>query len=582
MSTPPISTPDSIHTQAYRGAPELVFGVVGSVGTRLTRTCDQLDAALREVNYDTRTIRLSDLLHSVTPTPPWSPPLSTARSDIPRDRDIRAHQDAGDRLRRLTGRGDALAILGIAEIRNLRRTAHGEPLPISNATDPESELAYNVQDALIDWQASYQTPLARTAFVLKSLKHPDEARALRKIYGRRFYLIAAHVPLEMAIDDLGRQIAASEHDEYDDSHRHRARDLYEREADPENSRTPADLALQQSEDDPFNALGQNVRDTYRHADFFIDARGDTDHIFDQLKRLVKLVFGDPFVTPTPDEQAMEYAYVASMRSSAFSRQVGAVITDARTSVVAVGTNEVPKAHGGAYWPDDDPDGRDFNYHGGDDSTDLMRRSILRETLDRLEQLHLLDSDDRAGVPLNDLVAALRSARVWRPTEFGRPVHAEMAAITDAARRGVPLQDCTLYTTTYPCHGCARHILAAGIRKVVYVEPYAKSLTHNLHEDAIATDPVEPSDSRVIFSQFIGVACRRFADLFERTEGERKDDEGHAKPFRPDKANPRRVEKHPFYQIAEVAEIANLKRALSAAAVTLRDQTATKEAPHESS
>ena len=82
---------------------------------------------------------------------------------------------------------------------------------------------------------------------------------------------------------------------------------------------------------------------------------------------------------------------------------------------------------------------------------------------------------------------MKTARVWRLTEFGRPVHAEMSAITDAARRGVTVASATLYTTTYPCHGCARHILSAGIARVVYVEPYAKSLTHNLHEDALERD-----------------------------------------------------------------------------------------------
>ena len=65
-------------------------------------------------------------------------------------------------------------------------------------------------------------------------------------------------------------------------------------------------------------------------------------------------------------------------------------------------------------------------------------------------------------------------------EFSRTVHAEMAAIVDAARRGVSVQDCNLYTTTFPCHECAKHIVAAGIRRVVYIEPYPKSQALSLH------------------------------------------------------------------------------------------------------
>ncbi len=290
-----------------------------------------------------------------------------------------------------------------------------------------------------------------------------------------------------------------------------------------------------------------------------------------------LIFGDPFVTPTPEEQGMEHAYTASLRSSALARQVGAAITDSKGSIVAVGTNEVPKAHGGAYWPGDDPDGRDFNYHDGDDSTALMRSSILRETLDRLDELGLLDTGQRKKVSPNDIVAALRTARVWKLTEFGRPVHAEMLAITDAARRGVSIEGCTLYTTTYPCHGCARHIVASGISSVVYVEPYAKSLTHNLHEDAIVRDLSDHSDHHVVFRQFIGVTCRRFADVFGRHAGERKDDAGRAKIFRADRASPRSIEHHPFYQLSEFAAINDLRKALDAVGLSIRDPSTLKEA-----
>ncbi|MEJ7655371.1 MAG: deaminase [Chloroflexia bacterium] len=46
------------------------------------------------------------------------------------------------------------------------------------------------------------------------------------------------------------------------------------------------------------------------------------------------------------------------------------------------------------------------------------------------------------------------------------MHAEMSALLDAGRRGVPVQGATLYTTTFPCHNCARHIVGAGIDRVV--------------------------------------------------------------------------------------------------------------------
>ncbi|WP_422109159.1 deaminase [Aeromonas salmonicida] len=45
------------------------------------------------------------------------------------------------------------------------------------------------------------------------------------------------------------------------------------------------------------------------------------------------------------------------------------------------------------------------------------------------------------------------------------MHAEMDAITSLARLDGPSsKNKIIYTTTYPCHNCARHIVAAGIKK----------------------------------------------------------------------------------------------------------------------
>jgi deoxycytidylate deaminase len=81
----------------------------------------------------------------------------------------------------------------------------------------------------------------------------------------------------------------------------------------------------------------------------------------------------------------------------------------------------------------------------------------------------------------------KSSQMRNLLEFGRAVHPEMAALTDAARRGVSVAGCTMYVTTFPCHLCARHVVAAGIRKVIYIEPYAKSRTASLYPDSVAIE-----------------------------------------------------------------------------------------------
>src|SRR5205807_7878392 len=108
-------------------------------------------------------------------------------------------------------------------------------------------------------------------------------------------------------------------------------------------------------------------------------------------------------------------------------------------------------------------------------------------------------------------------------EFGRIVHAEMAAICDAAMRGVPIRDSTLYCTTFPCHMCARHIIAAGISRVVYIEPYPKSRAKKLYKRAIQVDQDRSADQDAVkFEAFVGVAPTRFLDLVEMIS--RKDDQ----------------------------------------------------------
>ena len=49
----------------------------------------------------------------------------------------------------------------------------------------------------------------------------------------------------------------------------------------------------------------------------------------------------------------------------------------------------------------------------------------------------------------------------------RTLHAEQNAIIQAAYHGVSVQDSTLYVTHQPCLTCAKMIINAGIRRVVY-------------------------------------------------------------------------------------------------------------------
>lgn len=162
---------------------------------------------------------------------------------------------------------------------------------------------------------------------------------------------------------------------------------------------------------------------------------------------------------------------------------------------------------------------------GSDPNAISRKSIVGEVLDALKPL--LAKEHQVGPELlGKALRMLKGKRISNLLEFGRVVHAEMNALMDAARRGVALRGATLYCTTFPCHVCARHILAAGIRRVVYIEPYPKSLAEEMYRDAIVVDGSSGGDpSALRFDSFVGIAPRRFIECFEALP--RKDSDGYA-------------------------------------------------------
>lgn len=59
------------------------------------------------------------------------------------------------------------------------------------------------------------------------------------------------------------------------------------------------------------------------------------------------------------------------------------------------------------------------------------------------------------------------ARQQRPEKYHWVEHAERNAIYNAARKGICLENSILYTSGLPCTDCARGVIQAGIRKVIY-------------------------------------------------------------------------------------------------------------------
>ena len=322
---------------------------------------------------------------------------------------------------------------------------------------------------------------------------------LRQVYGDGFHLVGLYCPRIERIENL-IQRGASEQE---------AQDL-----------------IQRDEHEP-SRWGQDLSDTFHLADVFLDLSEDIHTFGSKLGRWLELLFGSAIHSPTMAEYGMFQAYGAALRSAQLSRQVGAAILSPLGDLISVGTNEVLCFGGGQYWDHHgDKDRRDHKL-GRDFNDEICGRMVA----EMVETLHsgwqALEQAEQERI-LELTIQRLADSRVMNVTEFGRAVHAEMEAILSAGRTSRSTLDCTLYSTTYPCHNCTKHIVDAGIREVVYIEPYPKSLALDLHEDSIALEKTE--NGKVVFKPFVGVAPRRYIESFSNTTPEgirirRKDSDG---------------------------------------------------------
>lgn len=467
--------------------PELVFGLVGPLGVDLDQLIKILREELDRVGYGSTVIRLSRMLNDVKG-------LKTKLKTKPEHERIKSHMAAGTELRSSTEIGGILARIAVAAIQRERENVTG----------------------------SANIPNEKHAYILRSLKHRDEIYDLRDVYGDGFIAISAYAPKKVRERALTSRLAKSEPS-----------------AKKPDLRAVASNLIETDEAEEGSELGQNVEGAFPLSDFFVEA-SDRKHLRDSLRRFTEILFGNHFLTPSRDEFGMHQAAAVARKSADLSRQVGAALVTKDGEIIGVGCNDTPKAGGGTYWQDDEPDGRDFELLGHDPS-EQAKREIIAETLERLDKAEILKTDSTQpdfGEMADRLVSKeLNGAQITNLLEFGRVLHAEMGAVTDAARRGVSTIGATLFCTTFPCHLCARLIIASGINRVVFIEPYPKSKTFDLYFDSVVVDDLNLVPEKVNFQAFVGVAPRRF-DQFFAMAGKRKEEGGDVIPWDSSTATPR--------------------------------------------
>lgn len=334
----------------------------------------------------------------------------------------------------------------------------------------------------------------RICYIIDSIKHTSELSTFRDVYQGVFYLLSIYTPLKERIKNI-RGMSMSEDE---------ANELIE---------------IDQEENLP-EKNGQQVRKVFINADFFIRVEESTkSSIQKKIDRYVNLIFEYGIETPTIKERAMYEAKSASVNSACLSRQVGASIISKTGELIATGWNDVPKYKGDLYTSDDTSDDRCFN-HGkcfNDFNKSLIKEYIKSEFKDKIVR----EDSEKINAVKDKITTFLEetlenSSVIKSLIEFSRSVHAEMHAIINAGKlNGEKIKGGTLFCTTYPCHNCARHIIAAGIEKVYYIEPYIKSKAPELHNDSLTENENEHNKMQILL--FDGVSPRRYLSFFKMTQ-----------------------------------------------------------------
>ena len=447
--------------------PELFFGFVSPVGVETGPTLAAFSQYFRDAGYDVINIKVSDYFQNIKRSLSIDLPL---RQDTT-DQRISSYINFGNKVRWAFDDNSALAGYTIFRIMKER--------------DRRIKREGNV---------SYE----KRVYLLHQFKRKEEIELLRLVYGRLFFQVSVYSNKESRINYLSHKLA------------------HERQtADQSKTKSIAHDLVAQDENEQENKHGQQVGKIFHDADLVINAdQVALDAVEGQVFRFCELLFSANNVSPSKQEYGMFAAKAAALRTLDLSRQVGAAIFHPSGEIITMGSNEVPKAGGGTYWSDGAPfDAREYTLHV--DSNDVRKRELLFEIFKATKSS--IGFEDFLDLP------EVKDSQFMDALEYGRIVHAEMSAISDAARLGLSVHGATLFCTTFPCHMCAKHIVASGITTVIFLEPYPKSLAADLHTDSIEIEggsrgKYKEYDS-VKFVHFFGITPRRYRELFER--GSRK-------------------------------------------------------------
>lgn len=407
-------------------------------------------------------------------------------------------QNLGDKLRKEHS-NTTVAEMGIRRIHLIRNSMFGDGSDSGNTVKVTKKVAY----------------------VIDQIKHHDEVALFQEVYRKNFYLIGLLRTKDQRLQNLKDEGITDSTE---------AMKLIERD---------------RNSNDKF---GQHVEKAIQMSDYFIRNLDDVSKLSASIRRFINLIHGVGNITPTRDEKGIYSAHSASLASACLSRQVGAAIMDSTGKVIATGCNDVPQFGGGLYDGESKKDLRCYNKTGcQNDKHKLQLKGQIKQIL----------ADEGVSEPERVADIIFNNSKAKSLIEYSRAIHAEMDAIISLARSSASSSmGKTLYCTTFPCHNCARHIVAAGIKSVVYIEPYEKSLALDLHNDAICQED-SPNEDKLVLKNFEGVSPNRYAEFFVYKK-DRKNSQGEVICYELPTSNqvePHQLDCYVDYEV-KVADFAN--------------------------
>ena len=101
---------------------------------------------------------------------------------------------------------------------------------------------------------------------------------------------------------------------------------------------------------------------------------------------------------------------------------------------------------------------------------------VRSPCERLKVGCVLVKNNRLiSMGYNGFLAGTEHKSIVRWGHEQATIHAEINAITDAAKRGASIDDCVAYVTHYPCLNCYKALASSGIKNIYYREDYRNDL-----------------------------------------------------------------------------------------------------------